>query len=547
MVAPPVMSRPAASGDACLKRPAARGHAKDSPAKALKTEEQVNATMEEEEQQVDATRKEEEQVFAQRFLQHALEQCSPGMTKAIDRSTSRPVRMSSACSGSGVAELAHMLLMRRLGKPAIVDFSCEVEKPKQEYLSKIIHPHVSSAPSKSTSPCCFDDISHLGRGAARCCIHQGACEVPFWSDFFVAGFSCKDFSTLSQKVPPGQKTTILQSKSGTSGPTFQGVVGHCQLNRPRAVMLENVTQVAKDEIADKLFDTFAECGYYGSVAIFESPDFGLPQRRARAFFLLLLAEEFKLEPDECRTLCTTILKGANMFKMKTEDLKTFLLPDNHERVVNKLQQRQLLERSHMPSGAGPGIEWPGLHTNYLLKKGLTRGLAMASTHIRSSVCYPTLTGRERECLGFAVRYGKEKKWKLASVDIHPSIPFISFGRDRVLQTLVPKHITWLFNPEGLKGSPANRHKKDRLLLGWEALHLQGYDMTILDLCSDYIPSDALLMDLGGNALALPILIALYLSLYSNVDFSAVKPSASSSSRQSVDPSLLSLLADARDD
>lgn len=140
MVAPPVMSRPAASGDACLKRPAARGHAKDSPAKALKTEEQVNATMEEEEQQVDATRKEEEQVFAQRFLQHALEQCSPGMTKAIDRSTSRPVRMSSACSGSGVAELAHMLLMRRLGKPAIVDFSCEVEKPKQQYLSKIIHP-----------------------------------------------------------------------------------------------------------------------------------------------------------------------------------------------------------------------------------------------------------------------------------------------------------------------------------------------------------------------------------------------------------------------
>ena len=440
-----------------------------------------------------------------------------------------------------------MLLMRRLGKPATVDFSCEVEKPKQQFLSKIVHPHVCAAPFKSTSPCCFDNILHLCRGVASCCIHQGECEVPHSSDIFVAGFSCKDFSPLSQRVPPSEKTKILQSKSGSSGPTFQGVVGHCKLNRPRAVLLENVVQVAKEDIAEKLFDTFAEFGYYGNVTIFESAHFGLPQRRVRAFFVLLLAVEFSLGPDECRALCGTILDRANMFKKNTEDLKTFLLPDDHDRVNKELQQRQGLERSDTPSGASEGVGWPGLHSNYLLKKGLTRGLAMAPTHIRSSVWYATLTGRERECLGFAVRYAMEKKWELTSVDLHPSIHRISFGYQGVLQTLVPKNITWLFNPEGLKGSQASKHSKDRLLLGWETLHLQGYDMKIIDQCDDFIPSDPLLMDLGGNAFALPILLALYLSLYSKVDFSMSKPSTSSSSRQSVDPRLLSLLAAAADD
>lgn len=112
--------------------------------------------------------------------------------------TSRPIRLSTACSGSGTAELAHMQIMQYRGHKAAVDFSCESDTSKQQYLIKLIHPMTFSF--DRCSPCCFDDVAQLGRGAAHCCMHSGQCDVPTASDIFIAGFSCKDFSSLSQKV-----------------------------------------------------------------------------------------------------------------------------------------------------------------------------------------------------------------------------------------------------------------------------------------------------------------------------------------------------------
>ena len=76
----------------------------------------------------------------------------------------------------------------------------------------------------------------------------------------------------------------------------------------------------------------------------------------------------------------------------------------------------------------------------------------------------------------------------------------------------------------MQGNLFEQHEEDRLLLGWETLHLQGYDMTVLEDDDNddlsYSPSDSLLMDLGGNAFALPIIIAMLLSLYNHIDISA---------------------------
>ena len=137
--------------------------------------------------------------FGKKYLKHILSKCTKKMLAAFNSRTRRPKRLATACSGSGMAELAHQIIMEHAKQPALLDFSCENDKAKQRYLSAVVHPHFDPG-TTNTSPCCFDTINELGSGVAKCCTHRRSCEVPRCSDVFAAGFSCKDFSTLSNKV-----------------------------------------------------------------------------------------------------------------------------------------------------------------------------------------------------------------------------------------------------------------------------------------------------------------------------------------------------------
>ena len=53
----------------------------------------------------------------------------------------------AAGSGSGVAELGHNLVMELLGNQPVLDFSCEIEKAKQQFLANIVHSHMQSGAS----------------------------------------------------------------------------------------------------------------------------------------------------------------------------------------------------------------------------------------------------------------------------------------------------------------------------------------------------------------------------------------------------------------
>eukprot|EP00959_Pyramimonas_sp_CCMP1952_P026976 566464-Pyramimonas_sp.AAC.1 len=112
--------------------------------------------------------------------------------------------------------------------------------------------------------------------------------------------------------------------------------------------------------------------------------------------------------------------------MPTLPLQQFLLRRDDDRITQECQARQAVDRTQT---IGEGVEWPKLHRDHLSKKGLNRSLVETPAHIRSSLWCTTLPRREQECLGFAVRCGVEKGWALKSVDLHPSIDRLAFGRD----------------------------------------------------------------------------------------------------------------------
>ena len=160
---------------------------------------------------------------------------------------------------------------------------------------------------------------------------------------------------------------ILKSSSGTSGPTFQGVVNNVKLNRPKVVVLENVPAVGKPEIVCQLWDAFAALGYFGDMITVISTQFALPQSRERVIFFLLDAAAMSLSQEECEALCAKVLGDVKKFVSQTLPLKDFLFPRDHKRVLDQLAHRQLAHRA--ASDEGGTVDWPKLHNNFLQTKG----------------------------------------------------------------------------------------------------------------------------------------------------------------------------------
>ena len=66
-------------------------------------------------------------------------------------------------------------------------------------------------------------------------------------------------------------------------------------------------------------------------------------------------------------------------------------------------------------------------------------------------------------------------------------------------------------------------------------------MEIIDGCSGYSPNDNLLMDVGGNALAMPVILSIFVSMYIHVNFD--QPAASNEVTNGAAPSILDFMSD----
>jgi hypothetical protein len=103
---------------------------------------------------------------------------------AITASTSS---LSTSCSGSSMAEVAHDLLFRSLGGTPYLCHSCEMIGFKREHLMRTVRTAL-----QAEHACCFQEFGELSSGTAKCSVHKELCSVDFSACLVVIGYSCKD-------------------------------------------------------------------------------------------------------------------------------------------------------------------------------------------------------------------------------------------------------------------------------------------------------------------------------------------------------------------
>ena len=152
---------------------------------------------------------------------------------AITASTSS---LSTSCSGSGMAEVAHDLLFRSRGGTPYLCHSCEMIGFKREHLMRTVHTAL-----QAEHACCFQEFGELSSGTAKCSVHKELCSVDFSAFLAVIGYSCKDMSCLKA----GSKKHVLQKQIGSSGSTCQYLIAYLQVAAPKVAIFGKRTRNGK--------------------------------------------------------------------------------------------------------------------------------------------------------------------------------------------------------------------------------------------------------------------------------------------------------------
>ncbi len=98
------------------------------------------------------------------------------------------------------------------------------------------------------------------------------------ADLLVGGFPCQDFSSCGPKAG-------LKSNRGR---LYQTLVKYMTSHRPKVVVAENVPHLARmggGSVLDTIVKDLEGAGYRFEVWNLSAPDYGVPQKRSRLFFI----------------------------------------------------------------------------------------------------------------------------------------------------------------------------------------------------------------------------------------------------------------------
>ena len=99
-------------------------------------------------------------------------------------------------------------------------------------------------------------------------------------DLLAGGPPCQGFS---KNVPRNQRTLDLENNL-----LIYTFLDYCQFLRPRTILMENVAEMRNgfdQAYTDKILERLQELGYTVRHSVLNAADFGVPQRRRRAFFI----------------------------------------------------------------------------------------------------------------------------------------------------------------------------------------------------------------------------------------------------------------------
>ena len=135
------------------------------------------------------------------------------------------------------------------------------------------------------APLIFPDICELHTGRALNIVTREVCDIPA-VDVFVAGFVCKSVSF--ENLYRGSYSKCIADARGSTGKTFEGVLGYVRRFRPKVVICENVTGLLKrtrgcDAQINQVRKAFEEVGYAFAYKQMDARNFLVPQRRTRVW------------------------------------------------------------------------------------------------------------------------------------------------------------------------------------------------------------------------------------------------------------------------
>ena len=404
--------------------------------------------------------------------------------------------LSTSCSGSGMTEVAHDMLIRSLGGTPYLSHSCEMIGFKREHLMQTVHTAV-----QAERACCFHEFGELSRGMARCAVHNQLCRVDFSAHLAVIGYSCKDMSSLKH----GSKKDVLASRTGSSGSTCQHLIAYLHAAKTKVVILENVPEMAKEEHQSENVRYLAEAaraaGYELCTRLLDAQEFMLPQRRKRAWTVLLQKEALGLSSAESQRVLHAIFQTVENLKTRPIAAKKLLLKTGDGALEAELRRRQVnqCEGNHFES-------YQELHQAFMSRKGVSWAQLRALPSTEESAWFQLAPPREKDIIAFAMKH----KPDLTSVDCSQRIDRCTMTVKGILPTITPnaKHFLGFF--PGMGGRPLNR-----FILGVESLAFQGFPVELLARTAANT-SDRQYQDLAGNAFPSTCLLAIMLAMLVHV-------------------------------
>lgn len=125
-------------------------------------------------------------------------------------------------------------------------------------------------------------------------------------DVVTGGPPCQSFSTANrQRVIDDPRNNL-----------YKEFVRCCDAIKPRAIVMENVLGIRK--VSEQILEDFRKIGYFGEIFIFNASEFGVPQNRRRAVFILFRAKNqecSKVKLDEFKAVIDRVKKTSKKYTL----------------------------------------------------------------------------------------------------------------------------------------------------------------------------------------------------------------------------------------
>ena len=437
------------------------------------------------------------------------------------------LKWGSCCSGSEGAHFVVAAVQQAIkteGCDIEFDhaFSCESNKQKRLWITNVLQSGDVFDPTESGGSsnfgCVFCDIGDMNEEQAACDYHRRKCPVPS-VDLLLLGTSCKDLSRANGHVDRSKPVFAETTSRGGSAQTFHGFVEYCKSHGPTMIVYENVDSI-DDKISANaennlsiLMKTMTELGYEGQKIMTDSQQFGLPCRRRRLYILFLNLKSPKL--------CVNLASSHKIFRkvrtlvtacMRTPPCaKTCYLRDSNETqkaiLSQRLSEMQSLASKRDEKKAVPNT-WVEKHMAHADQLGV-RWASPVPNALSQNPWFMCLTKREGDALRLSRVEGPSCEFRNLSQSVGRinTLSHQTSGK-HVGPTMLPGQVLWL-------------ESQERPMVGEEALIFQGFPILPMMkkvLLPESCSGNGFLQDLAGNAMALPVLMAVLQAGLASVDW-----------------------------